>query len=138
MEIDLRSVDPAALDVLDRRVQEAIERAATLESGRGNSGGRIAVSVERIGDRPPGRTHERSPIVQTALEVSSRLGIDASLTAASTDANAAMQLNIPAIAIGGGGRGMNTHSVDESFDTTGSVRGTERALLLVVALSRPQ
>ena len=58
------------------------------------------------------------------------------LGAGSTDANVAMQLKIPAIAIAAGGRGTNTHALDESFDTTASVRGTERALLLALALSR--
>ena len=60
----------------------------------------------------------------------------ATLAEGSTDANMAMQLNIPAIAIGAGGRGTGAHSLEETFDSTGSSRGTERALLLVIALSR--
>ena len=53
-----------------------------------------------------------------------------------TDANIAMSLNIPAIAIGGGGRSMNAHAPHEAFDATDSWRGTENALLLTIALAR--
>jgi len=47
-----------------------------------------------------------------------------------------MSLNIPAIAIGGGGRGTGGHSLAETFDTTNSWLGTQRALLLAIALAR--
>ena len=136
MEIDLRSSDAAALDRLDRRVRDAVDRGAALASGKGRD--RISVSIERLGERPAGRTPEQSRIVQAALAASSEVGVEATLIENSTDANAAMPLNIPAISIGGGGTGANTHSLAESFDSTGSVRGTERALLLVLALSRGQ
>ena len=88
-----------------------------------------------MGDRAAGRTDERSPIVQAALAVSKRLEISAPLGSGSTDANVPMQLGIPAIAIGAGGRGTGTHSLLEAFDTTGSSRGTARVLLLALALS---
>ena len=64
------------------------------------------------------------------------LGMAARPGEASTDANVPMQLNIPAIAIGAGGIGRGTHTLDETFDSTGSSRGTERALRLAIALSR--
>jgi hypothetical protein len=47
-----------------------------------------------------------------------------------------MSLGIPAITISGGGVGTGAHSLGESFDTKDSWRGTERALLLAVALAR--
>ena len=136
MEVDLRSSDESALDALDRSVQEIVRQAAALEKGRSNQGGAITVKSERLGDRGAGRTDERSPIVQAALSVSKRLGISASLGSGSTDANVPMQLGIPAIAIGAGGRNTGTHSLAETFDSTGSSRGTARALLLAIALSR--
>jgi tripeptide aminopeptidase len=47
-----------------------------------------------------------------------------------------MSLGIPAITISGGGVGTGSHSLGESFDTKDSWRGTERALLVAVALAR--
>ena len=43
---------------------------------------------------------------------------------------------IPAITIGGGGIGTGAHALNEAFDTKDSWLGTERALLLAVALAR--
>lgn len=136
MELDLRSSDEAALEQLDRSVQGLVRRAATLENARWNQNGPITVRSQRIGDRPAGRTDPRADLVQAAREASRRAGMPVDLRAGSTDANAAMQLKIPAIAIAAGGRGTDAHALEETFDTTGSVRGTERVLLLALALSR--
>jgi tripeptide aminopeptidase len=62
--------------------------------------------------------------------------INESLHEGSTDSNVPMNLGIPAITISGGGTGSGAHSLNETFDTKDSVRGTERAILLVVALAR--
>jgi hypothetical protein len=47
-----------------------------------------------------------------------------------------MNLKIPAITIGGGGTGAGAHSLNETFDAADSWRGTQRALLLAIALAR--
>ena len=135
MEIDLRSSDEAALDALDRSVQTIIQDAVTLENARWKQNGALAVTSQRVGGRPTGKTDPKSRIVQSALSISSMLGMTVRPGEASTEANAAMQLNIPAIAIGGGGLGRGTHTLDESFDATNSARGTERALRLAIALA---
>ena len=136
-EIDLRSADDASLDVLQRSVQAIVTDAVALENARWNQPGALTVTFERVGNRPAGKTDERSPIVQAAVSISSMLGMTAAVGEASTDANIAMQLNIPAIAVGGGGRGSGSHTLDESFDSTGSSRGTERVLRLAIALAMP-
>ena len=136
MEIDLRSSDAAALETLDRRIHDIVERAAALENARWKQDGAVTAKTERVGDRPPGRTDERSPIVQAARAASKVLGVRASLIESSTDANVAMELGIPAIAIGGGGSGTGSHSIAETFDSNGSALGTERALLLALELTR--
>jgi tripeptide aminopeptidase len=136
MEIDLRSSDEAALNALDKGIQESVARAVALENARWNQNGAVTAKYERVGDRFGGKTDERSPIVQTALAVSKTLGIQVTLLEGSTDANAAMQVNIPSIAIGGGGRGTGVHSLSESFDSRGSSLGSARALLLAVELAR--
>ena len=62
--------------------------------------------------------------------------IEEVLRESSTDANVAMNLNIPAITISGGGRGTDAHSRNDSFDAKDAWRGTQRAILLAIALAR--
>jgi di/tripeptidase len=94
------------------------------------------VSAELVGARPAGQTAKESAIVQTAMAVSGVLQIEGVLGESSTDANVPMNLKIPAITISGGGLGSGAHSLNETFDATDSWRGTQRALLLVIALAR--
>lgn len=136
MEVDLRSSDQAALDQLDKSVQQAATQAALLENARWNAKGEVTVMFERVGDRPGGRSEEGSRVVQAALAASRRLNIPATLVERSTDANVPMNIGIPAIALGAGGRGTDSHSLAETFDSTDSARGTARALLIAVSLSR--
>jgi di/tripeptidase len=96
----------------------------------------VTVSAELVGLRPGGQTPETAPIVQTALAVSRAMDLPPTLHEGSTDANVAMNLGIPAITIGGGGGGSGAHSLGETFRTAESWKGTERALLLAVALAR--
>ena len=137
MEIDLRSSDEAALDALDRSVQNVVNQAVALENARWKQNGALTVTSERVGGLPTGKTDARSPIVQTALSISSMLGMAARPGEASTEANAAMQMNIPAIAIGGGGSGRGAHTLAETFNSSGSSRGTERALRIAIELATP-
>jgi acetylornithine deacetylase/succinyl-diaminopimelate desuccinylase-like protein len=137
MEVDMRSADPAALKALDDKFQAALHAAVEEENQRWHNRGPVSVSAELVGLRPAGQTPKDSPIVQTALAVSRALDIAETLHEGSTDANVPMNLGIPAITIsGGGGGGGGAHSLNETFDTRDSWRGTQRALLLAVALAR--
>lgn len=136
MEIDLRSSDRAALDEIDKSVHQAATQAAAQENARWKTTGEVAVTYERVGDRPAGRTDENSRIVQAALAASKMLKMTAPLVGNSTDANVPMDLGIPAISVGAGGRGADTHSLSETFDSADSARGTARVLLLALSLSR--
>jgi len=136
MEVDLRSVAPAPLAALDARFQKAIDAAVAEENERWRSPRTITVVKERVGDRPAGSTSGDSPIVRTARAVHRALGLPVTLSESSTDSNIPMSLHIPAITIGGGGRGVGAHAPSESFDTTDSWQGTQRALLLAIALAQ--
>ena len=48
-----------------------------------------------------------------------------------------MSLGIPAITVNGGGSGVGAHSEAETFDSTDSALGTQRAVLLAVGLTEP-
>jgi len=135
LEMDMRSVDRGALDRVDANFRKAVDRALAEENARWDNHGRLSVSVDLVGDRPAGRTAEDSFILREAVGVTRALGGVPDLGAGSTDANYPMSLHIPAITIGGGGLAHGVHSLAESFDSTGSWLGTERALLLAVALA---
>jgi tripeptide aminopeptidase len=133
-EMDMRSSDAAALGSIDASFQKAVDEAVREENERWNNG-RLSVTKQLVGERPAGRTAAESAIVQTAVAVNAALGLAASLGEGSTDANIPMSLGIPAITVGGGGKGTGAHSPAEAFDATDSWKGTERILLLVIALA---
>jgi acetylornithine deacetylase/succinyl-diaminopimelate desuccinylase-like protein len=136
MEVDMRSADAASLKAVDDKFKAALQQAVEEENKRWNNRGPVSVSAELVGLRPGGQTAESDPIVRTALAVSQAMGFKGSLYEGSTDANVPMNLGIPAITIGGGGSGSGAHSLEETFNTKDSWQGTQRALLLAVALAR--
>jgi tripeptide aminopeptidase len=136
MEMDMRSADVASLKAVDEKFNAAVRAAVDEENRRWNNRGKLTVSPELVGIRPAGQTPAGSPIILTALAVSRALGIEELLREGSTDSNVPMNMNIPAITISGGGKGTGAHSLGEAFDTTDSWRGTQRAILLAVALAR--
>jgi tripeptide aminopeptidase len=135
MEIDMRSVDPAALRALDARFHDVVDRAMVTEIARWG-GGRIEASKEIVSDRPAGRTPPDSLIVRTAVSVTQALGLPGPLGEGSTDANYPISVGIPAINIDGGGRSSGTHSLDEVFFAADAWKGTQRATLLTIALAQ--
>jgi acetylornithine deacetylase/succinyl-diaminopimelate desuccinylase-like protein len=137
MEVDLRSESAEALAALDERFRRSVTDAVAAENARWSSTVLVSVETKLVGNRPAGRTSDTSPIVQAARSVSEALGLSSTLVMSSTDANIPMSLAIPAITIGGGGRGQGAHSLGEEFDTAGSGDGTRRALLLAIALAQP-
>jgi tripeptide aminopeptidase len=137
MEVDMRSVDPAALQALDASFHKAVDGALTAENRRWNDNGRITMDKQLVGNRPAGSTPADAPIVEAALSVSKALALTSRLDEGSTDSNIPMSLGIPAITIDGGGRGTGAHALEETFDTTDSWQGTQRAVLLAIALAQP-
>lgn len=138
-EVDMRSHDLASLERIEVRFREAVDRALERENSRGNGRAKLSVVKDKVGARPPGQTPAESPIVIATASVTRALGLPVSSSPGSTDSNVPMGLNIPAVTISGGGgtAGTSAHSPDEAFDTTDSWKGTQRALLLAIALTRP-
>ncbi len=136
MEVDMRSSDPASLQSVDARFNKAVDDAVRDEDARWNQR-MLTVDKALVGNRPAGRTAADSPIVRAAVSVTEVLGLPVSLDEGSTDSNLPMSLGIPAITIDGGGRGTDAHALSEAFDSTDSWKGTQRALLIAIALAQP-
>ena len=134
MEVDMRSSDPASLAAIDAAIHKAIDAAVAEENKRWNTPNMITVVKELVGDRPAGSTREDAPIVKTGLDTATALGLATDLGEGSTDSNTPMSLHVPAITIGGGGVGRDSHALTESFDTTDAWKGAQYALLLTIAL----
>ena len=136
MEVDMRSSDPASLAAIDAGFHKAVDSAVVEENERWGTPRMVTATKDLVGDRPAGSTPENALIVQTTLAVNRALGFAATLGEGSTDSNLPMSLKIPAVTIGGGGRGTGGHSLGEAFDATDSWQGTQRAVLLTVALAQ--
>jgi tripeptide aminopeptidase len=136
MEVDMRSVDKAALQSVDANFHKAVDSALVEENTRRGHPNMLTVTKDLVGDRPAGSMAADSPIVKTAFDVTRALGWTATSGAGSSDANYPCSLGIPSLDVGGGGRGTEAHSLGEAFDTTDSWQGTQRALLLTIALAR--
>lgn len=123
LTLDMRSVDPRALEAL-------VERVAAVVEGVDGIGRGVAVRSEVIGDRPGGEVSVDAPIVQAALAVLREIDIEPHLDAGSTDANIPISQSIPAVCIGlttGG----NAHRTDEYIDTGPLAAGLTQLALLI-------
>ncbi len=136
MEVDMRSADVNELNKVNEKFKSAMNEAVAEENKRWKDRGPVSVSMELVGLRPAGQTAESSAIVKTALDVNQFMGLSTRLGEGSTDSNVPMNQGIPAITIGGGGSGSGAHSLNEMFDAHDSWKGTQRALLLAVAMAR--
>lgn len=137
LEVDVRSTSDAMLARFEHEIHAAAASSAAQENDRRARGtAELAYEVKRIGDRPSGQTADDSALVVAALEATRLVGRTPELATASTDANAAIAVGAPAIAIGGGGRGGDAHTSREWFDNSGGSAGVERALTIVATMAR--
>lgn len=134
LEVDVRSSSSSVLDRVESELRAACAAAAREENARRSAGtAPLALAISQIGDRPCGDTPAEESLVRVAVEASALIGRDAELVMASTDANVPISLGIPAIAIGGGGRGGNAHTREEWYDNTAGTLGISRALTIICA-----
>jgi di/tripeptidase len=125
MILDMRSVNPSALDELDRRVHRILDGVRRYGA---------AARVEVVGDRPAGSIPTNHPLVQTCSAVLAHLGAVPQYAAASTDANAALGQGIPAVTLGVT-RGGGAHTMGEWIEVAPMVRGVQQIILMLCALS---
>ncbi len=134
LDVDLRSRDPWELEKLDRLFKQSAEDALNEENRRWRDRGKISLKVEKIGDRPTGNQSQTLPLIQLVKKVNAEMKIKDDFGFSSTDANLPISIGIPAITIGGGGKGKGAHSLSEQFDSQGSEIGSKRALMIVLGI----
>lgn len=132
VEIDLRSISQNLIERLARETRAVVDAALGEENDRRARGTPpLTCTTEMIGDRPGGETPESHELVASAVEATRLAGRTAELGAASTDANVAIALGIPAIALGAGGHGGDAHTPQEWFENVDGSAGIARVLTVV-------
>lgn len=134
MQVDIRSNSADELAKLERQILALVDQAVVEENARWNSKD-MTVQTRLIGDRPAGEAQNDTPVVQAALQAAAALQLPEPLVgAASTDANVALSLGIPAATLSGGGRGDKAHSLEEWYEPVNAWFGPQSVLLTVLSL----
>lgn len=129
--IDLRSADPNQLAETAAEIQSAV--ASILPSALPQNAYKPRLAIEIIGNRPAGELPAHSPILHTLRAVDRHLNIRTEPRLGSTDANIPIARGIPALALGTGGSGGGTHTLQEWYDPTGRETALRRILLTLLA-----
>jgi len=136
MKVDLRSVSPQEIDRLDAALRQAMQLAVEEEQNAARTkNGKLDVRLEIIGERPGGELAPDAPLLAAVQDADRFLGLRSRLEISSTDANVPLSLGIPAISIGGGGRGGGGHSLSEWYVAEGREIGIKRILLTMLAIT---
>jgi tripeptide aminopeptidase len=136
VKVDLRSEDEAELTRLEASLRQTMQSGVNEELAATHaSGNAMQLNFRSLGTRPAGKLPDDSPLVTTIRAVDRYLGNRSRLERSSTDANIPLSLGIPAVALGGGGKGGGSHTLEEWYDPTGRELGLKRLFLAAVALA---
>jgi len=136
VKIDLRSEDESELSRLESALRDAMQTGLKAElSATKSPGDSLQLNIRPLGTRPAGSLPDDSPLLATIRDVDRYLGNRSRLERSSTDANIPLSMGIPAVALGGGGRGGGSHTLDEWYDPAGRELGLKRLFLTVVSLA---
>jgi len=139
VKVDLRSEDEAELLRLDSEIRAVFSSAVDQEMAAAAPGSeKLKLKISVIGVRPGGKLSADSPLLAAIENADRYLGNRSRLERSSTDANLPLSLGIPAIAIGGGGQGGGSHSLEEWYDPAGRELGMKRVLLTLLAVAGVQ
>lgn len=136
LEVDVRSISSRELDRLERDLRVAARRAADGENARRRPATpEVTADVAVIGDRPGGGAVSAPFIADAAFDATRLIGRLPEAAVASTDANIPLSLGVPAVALGAGGRGGDTHTPHEWFENRDGALGLARVMTLLVTLA---
>ena len=132
MQIDIRSVDPKRLDVMETYLTTAVNEALAHQNKTKRRGPELTVSIDKIGNRPSGELSNQLPLVQRTLATTQAFGVQPFLTRGSTNSNIPIAQGTPAVTIGRGGDGGNAHSLDEWWTNKEGHKAIQLALLILL------
>lgn len=137
VKVDLRSEDEAELTRLDAALRDAMQTGGRQEMATAPPGSEaLQISFRSLGSRPAGKLPDDAPLLEVIRNVDRYLGNRSRLERSSTDANIPLSLGIPAVSLGGGGKGGGSHTLAEWYDPKGRAPGLKRLYLTVLALAQ--
>jgi tripeptide aminopeptidase len=135
-KVDLRSEDERELARLELALRDAMQAGVNDElSQKTATGDALRLNFRLLGTRPAGRLPDDSPLLATIRNVDRYVGNVSRLEKSSTDANLPLSLGIPAVAMGGGGKGGGSHTSEEWYDPSGRELGLKRLFLTTVSVA---
>ena len=136
VKVDLRSEEEAQVDKMERALRDAMQAGAKEEMAASRSGNEsLEVNFRSLGSRPAGKLADNAQLLETLRDVDRFLGNRSRLERSSTDANIPLSMGIPAISLGGGGKGGGSHTLKEWYDSSGRELGLKRLYLATLALA---
>jgi tripeptide aminopeptidase len=139
VKVDLRSEDDDELSRLEAELREAMQAGVREELSLADAeSDALQLNFRSLGTRPAGKLPANSPLLATVRDVDRYLENRSRLERSSTDANIPLSLGIPAIALGGGGKGGGAHTPEEWYDPSGRELGLKRLFLTIVAVAGRQ
>jgi len=137
VKVDLRSEEEGEITRLEAALRECVAAGVRDETdnAREPSKGKLEWRVELIGSRPGGELAVGSALLAALRAADEAVGNESRIERSSTDANIPLSLGIDAIAIGAGGTGGGSHSLQEWYEPAGREFGLKRALLTVLGVS---
>ena len=133
LEVDMRSESQHSLQQIDSIFLAAVQQALVEQNALVRRDDALTVDVQLVGDRPSGETAEDAPLLQRVIAVTRHFGDEPRIGRSSTDSNVPIARGIPAITIGRGGVGGNTHAPDEWWINRNGAEAIRRALIMLVA-----
>jgi tripeptide aminopeptidase len=136
VKVDLRSESEAELGRLEAALRDAMQAGMAAEiAARRSAAGTLQMKVRTLGWRPAGKLPDSSPLLQTVRDVDRFLQNSSRIESSSTDANLPLSMKIPAVSLGGGGKGGGAHTLAEWYDATGRELGIKRLFLITAAIA---
>jgi acetylornithine deacetylase/succinyl-diaminopimelate desuccinylase-like protein len=132
LDIEFRSPQGAILEEGERALARLLSAALEREAPGRAPGGLSAITAI-TSDRPSGAVMEDATPVRAAIAATRAIDRIPEFAIASTDANIPLSLGIPAVALGAGGTGGDTHTTGEWFENRAGALGLTRALAAIVA-----
>lgn len=137
MEVDMRSESDTELEKLEQHLLASVKRAVEDENRRAaKTGTKVEADNKLLATRYGGFTPEDSALVKAAQWAVRHMGQQPVLQIGSTDSNVPINMKIPAVTLGGGGKSDSAHALEEWYEPEGGWKGIQSVLLTVLEWNR--